>query len=122
MRIARSRSSPPLLKTEITTRPDPGNGAAIAVDRSAYIALESGGAETRTLAVPTFPGQILFLNMITDGGDIVVTVTDPHIDGTNNTITFNDVGDTVILVGAKQSSSTYGWKLLMNVGASLSHV
>ena len=100
---------------------DPGNAGAIPVTNSGNVQIVTGGAETRTLAVPTFAGQQLLLTMKTDGGDCVVTVADPHIDGTNNTITFNDVGDTVLLV-AGVSGSGFVWRLAFNVGAALSHV
>ena len=59
--------------------------------------------------------------MKTDGGDCVITVADPHIDGTNNTITLNDAGDTVRLV-AGVSGAGFVWRLSFNVGAVLSHV
>ena len=101
---------------------DVASGAAIPVTASGKVELDStGGACTRTLAVPTFIGQQLLLSMKTDGGDCVVTVADPHIDGTNNTITFNDVGDTVLLV-AGISGAGFVWRLAFNVGAALSHV
>jgi len=101
---------------------DPGNVTkAIPVTESGKVELVTAGAETRTLAVPTFIGQQLLLSMKTDGGDCVVTVADPHIDGTNNTITFNDVGDTVLLV-AGISGAGFVWRLAFNVGATLSHV
>jgi hypothetical protein len=100
---------------------DVASGAAIPVTASGKVEIVTTGAETRTLAVPTFIGQQLLLSMKTDGGDCVVTVADPHIDGTNNTITFNDVGDTVLLV-AGISGAGFVWRLAFNVGAALSHV
>ena len=100
---------------------DPGNAGAIAVTNSGTCQIVTTGAETRTLAVPTFAGQQLLLAMKTDGGDCVVTVADPHIDGTNNTITLNDAGDSVLLMAAA-SGAGYIWRLVVNVGATLSHV
>jgi predicted RecA/RadA family phage recombinase len=100
---------------------DPGNAGAIPVTASGKVELVTAAAETRTLAVPTFIGQQLLLSMKTDGGDCVVTVADPHIDGTNNTITFNDVGDTVLLM-AGISGAGFVWRLVVNVGCALSHV
>jgi hypothetical protein len=105
-----------------TTIADPGNTTkVIPVTSSGYVELVTGGAETRTLAVPTFAGQMLMLTMKTDGGDCVVTVADPHIDGTNNTITFNDAGDTVLLIAGTSGSGNV-WRLVVNVGTTLSHV
>ena len=100
---------------------DPGNGLAIPVTASGKVELVPAGAATRTLAGPTFIGQQLLLSMKTDGGDCVVTVADPHVDGTNNTLTFNDVGDTLLLVGGI-SGAGFVWRLAWNVGATLSHV
>jgi predicted RecA/RadA family phage recombinase len=102
---------------------DPGSGVAIPVTASGHCDIVSGAAgETNTLAVPTFAGQQLLLTLKTDGGgDRVVTVADPHIDGTNNTITLNDAGDTVLLVGVAIGAS-FGWRMVVNVGATLSHV
>lgn len=104
---------------------DPGSAAAIPVTASGICEIVTGGSgETNTLAVPTFAGQVLVLNLITDGGgDRVITVADPHIDGTNNTITLNDAGDIVVLIAKKTAATpTYGWALLLNLGATLSHV
>ncbi len=101
---------------------DPGASGAIPVTYSGICEIVTGGSETRTLAVPTFPGQTIALNMITDGGDCTLTVADPHIDGTNNTIVFNDAGDYVLLTACKTAATpTYGWRLVVNVGATLSH-
>jgi len=100
---------------------DPGNAGAIPVTASGYVPIVTTGAETRTLAVPTFAAQELLITMKTDGGDCVITVADPHIDGTNNTITLNDAGDTIRLV-AGISGAGFVWRLNFNVGATLSHV
>lgn len=100
---------------------DPGTGQAIPVTASGHVDLVTAAAETRSLAVPTFAGQEILLSMKTDGGDCVITVADPHIDGTNNTITLNDAGDAVKL-SAGVSGAGFVWRLGFNVGATLSHV
>jgi len=58
----------------------------------------TGGAETATLAAGT-DGQVKYLAMAGDGGDMVVTVTNAgwKASGTG-TITFNDIGDAVTLL------------------------
>jgi hypothetical protein len=106
------------------TIPDPGTGAAIPVLHSATVFITTGATgQTNTLAAPTFAGQVMLLNLVTDGGgDRVVTVADPHIDGTNNTVTMNDAGDAICLIGVKTSTSAFGWRLAWNVGCTLSHV
>jgi hypothetical protein len=113
----------PLDRLVNNTITDPGASGVIPVTESGICEIVTGGAETRTLAVPTFAGQAIVINMITDGGDCVITVADPHIDGTNNTITMNDAGDTIVLVARKTAATpTYGWALVCNVGCTLSHV
>ena len=57
--------------------------------------LASTGAYAITLAAGG-TGQIKIITMITDGGD--VTLTPSTLAGSNTTITFNDVGDTVMLM------------------------
>ena len=100
---------------------DPGASGAIPVLSNGVCNLTSAGAETRTLAIPTFVGQLLTICLDTDGGDCVVTVASSVNQTGNNTITFNDAGDTVTLVG-RTVGGTHKWVLLSNDGASLSTV
>ena len=103
---------------------DPGTGVAIPVTESGVVDIVTGGSgETNTLAVPTFEGQMLILTCMTKGaGARVITVADPHIDGTNNTITTAAAGNILMLMGRRLSTTTYGWALVFNVGFTLSHV
>tara|TARA_Y100000296_G_C4963730_1_gene152316 strand:+ start:82 stop:462 length:381 start_codon:yes stop_codon:yes gene_type:complete len=75
---------------------DVANGGAIPLDTHSTI-FSTGGSETSTLAAGT-EGQIKVLAMKVDGGDMVVTVTNPawKSSGTG-TITFDDNGDSCIL-------------------------
>lgn len=101
---------------------DPGDAGAIPVTRTGQVAITTAGAETRTLAIPTFAGQRLTLSMDVDGpGDAVVTVAAAFNQTGNNTITFNDVGDTVELVGV-QVGGALVWRVVVNDGATLSTV
>lgn len=102
--------------------PDPGNAGAIEVNRSGYCELTSAGAETRTLADPTFRGQILDLVFVSDGGDCVVTAASPVNQTGNNTITFTDVGEHTRLVGAYNATDGWEWKTIVNDGAALTTV
>ena len=61
---------------------------------TAVTTLASTGAYAITLAAGGV-GQVKIITMITDGGD--VTLTPSTLAGSNTTITFNDVGDTVQL-------------------------
>ncbi len=94
---------------------------AIPVTRSGVCALTTAGAETRTLPIPAFVGQVLVLCLNVDGGDCVVTVASAINQAGNNTITLNDIGDTVMLVGVLRSA-TRAWRLVVNDGATLATV
>lgn len=99
---------------------DPGDAGAIPVIASGSVALVTAGAETRTLADPTFIGQSLSLYLKTDGGDCVVTsASDVTNTSGENIMTFADVGDSVILI-AIEDGSDLEWRTLQNDGAALS--
>jgi len=100
---------------------DPGDAGAIPVTRSGNVAVTTAGAETRTLAIPTFADQTLTLSLDVDGGDAVVTVASAINQTGNNTITLNDAGDTVRLVGV-QVAGALVWRVVVNDGAALSTV
>lgn len=104
--------------SEIT---DPGASGAIPVTKSGFVNLVTAGAETRTLARPGWVGQRLQINMKTDGGDCVITVTGNVNQTGNNTITLNDAGDCVTLI-AKQSGSNKAWSVVHNDGTTLATV
>jgi hypothetical protein len=98
---------------------DPGNAGAIAVTANGVCDITTAGAETRTLAIPTFVGQRILLCLDTDGGDCVVTVASSFNQAGNTIITFNDAGDSVELVG-RTVGGTRKWQLAFNDGATLS--
>ena len=98
---------------------DPGNSTkAIPVTRSGVCAITTAGAETRTLAIPSFVGQRITLCLNVDGGDCVITVASAINQAGNTTITLNDIGDTVALVGILRSGAR-AWRVLVNDGATL---
>ena len=75
---------------------DVGNSSAISLNTTSSL-FQTSGAETSTLATGT-EGQIKVLAMHTDGGDMVVTVTNAgwKSSGTG-TITFDTIGDACTL-------------------------
>lgn len=87
---------------------DPGDGEAIPVTASGRVELVTAGAETRTLAAPTFGGQELLLGMKTDGGNCVITVTGCD-DG--DTVTFANTGEMVRLVGVAKAAA-FVWRVV----------
>lgn len=100
---------------------DPGDAGAIPVTRSGVCPLTIAGPETRTLAIPSFIGQDLTLVFDVEVGEAVITVASAINQTGNNTITLDDAGDTVRLVGV-QVASTLAWRVVVNDGATLSTV
>ena len=87
------------------------SGAGAVPITSAAVRITTTGADALTLANGT-NGQILTLVMVVDGGDGTLT---PTTKTGYNTITFNDVGDAVVL----QYFTTIGWMILSNYGCTL---
>ncbi len=100
---------------------DPGDGNAIAVTASGYVPLVTGGAETRTLAAPTFVGQEIVLYMKTSGGNCTVTIATTINETGNNTIIFANTGEAVRLF-AVEEGATIRWRMATADGAGLSTV
>ena len=100
---------------------DPGNAGAIPVTESGHCPIVTAAAETRTLAAPSYAGQMLSVAMKTDGGDCVVTCATGVNQTGNNTITLNDAGDSVVLVGI-ESGANKRWRVVANDGCTLSTV
>lgn len=107
-------------KTRVdNTIADPGDAGAIPVNRSGYVPLVSAGAETRTLADPTFIGQQLLLSFKADGGDIVITAASPVNQTGNTVLTFADIGDMLQLIGCADGADIE-WRVVANDGVALS--
>jgi hypothetical protein len=99
---------------------DPGDSGNILAHRSGYILLVSGGAETRTLDDPVYPGQLLDLFFETDGGDCVITADSAINQAANTIMTFADAGDHIRLVGGRDGAGDYEWRVVANDGVALS--
>ena len=83
-----------------------------AVDITSLITqVTTTGADALTLANGA-NGQIKIITMVADGGDGTLT---PTTFANGSTITFNDVGDSVLLV----YNSTGGWAAVSNVGCTI---
>lgn len=100
---------------------DPGTGAAIPVSRSGHIQIVTGGgAETNTLAIPTFVGQRLILSMKTDGGGTrTITVASAYNASGNTTIAFDDAGDSHCLEASLGSAGVLKWNQAWTNGPTL---
>lgn len=97
---------------------DPGNGAAIPVTRSGYVSITSTGADTRTLAIPTFVGQQLLLIHAVDGGSVAVTAASA-INITGNTIMTATAVRAWILLTASLTGTTKVWTVTATDGFAL---
>jgi predicted RecA/RadA family phage recombinase len=97
---------------------DPGNAGAIPVTDSGHVEIVTVAAETRTLAAPTYLGQMVLVSMKTDGGDCVIAVATTVNQTGNNRITLNDAGDAVLLA-AKANGTDKRWTVVSNDGVTL---
>lgn len=109
-----------LAKYECISLADPGTGVAIPVTRSATVEITTAGAETNTLAVPTFLGQRLLLVLDTRvGGNRVVTSAQRINTAGNTIITLDTAGDAIQLIAIKIAGA-FRWQVAFNDGATLS--
>jgi hypothetical protein len=111
-----------LAKYQRITLADPGHAQAIPVTRSASveITIGSSGAETNTLAIPTFVGQTLQLNAAVVGTGTRVVTAAQAINQTGNTImTFAAARDFILLVAVKVGTALR-WTVAANDGVALS--
>lgn len=79
--------------------------------------LRSAAGETRVLEPPSNPDQRLILTFIEDNGDIAVTVSSGTLDGTNDTATFEDEGDTIVLTSFYTAAGVLEWRITYDIGS-----
>lgn len=84
---------------------DPGNAGAIPVTVSGYVPIVTAGAETRTLAAPTYIGQTLLIYCKTFVGNGVITCATTLNETGNNTITFTATGQAIKLTAVEEGSN-----------------
>lgn len=100
---------------------DPDHLASFDIDRSpAYCDIVTTTLEYRTLNDPARPGLMLFLHMLTDGGDCTVVAASAVNSSGNTFITFNDAGDWCQLISISDGAGAYRWEVLASSGVSLS--
>lgn len=98
---------------------DPGNAGAISVKQSGVCAMTSAGAETRTLAIPSFIGQEISLIDDTHVGNIVVTVAAAFNQAGNTILTFGAAADACTLKAMTVGGSLV-WRIMGNDGVAVS--
>lgn len=97
-------------------------GTAIPVTHSGSFPITQNGAETNTLADPTFIGQWLNIFVDTDtSGARVITAASRINQAGNNTITLTEVGD-FLKLEAITIAGALKWQVVANDGATLSTV
>lgn len=108
--------SRPAVHTSLTA----ATGAAIPVTASGSLAVTQNGAETNTLANPTFVGQTLSIFVDTDtSGARVITAANRINQAGNTIITLTEVGDFIKLEGISIGGALR-WQVVANDGAVLS--
>ena len=87
------------------------SGAGAVSLNTLHTQLTTTGAQAQTLANGV-NGQVKIITMVADGGDGTLT---PATFANGSTITFNDVGDSVLLI----YNTTGGWALVSNTGCTI---
>lgn len=98
---------------------DPGNAGAIAVTFSGACMITSGGAETRTVAIPAFIGETLTLCMDTYAGAVAVTFASAINVAGNTVWTTSAVDQNISLIGCSKAG-TKCWRVIAKDGGTLS--
>jgi len=109
---ASANSLAPVGAATIRTLPalaDVANGAALPVTVSGYIPIVTAGAETRTLAAPTYIGQELLIYGKTLVGACVITCATTVNEAGNTIITLTNTGESVRLI-AVEEGATIRWR------------
>lgn len=105
---------------------DPGTGAAINVDRwnqTVSFTIAASAAETNTLATPLKAGQrlTLYAANVGSGGSRVVTVATAYNEAGNTTLTFDAVGERVVLESVQTGTAgaaAFRWRVANSEGAT----
>lgn len=101
-----------------TVHADPGDAGAIPVTSTGTCAVTTAGAETRTLAIPTFAGQRLTIVCTVYVGDAVITSAQAINVAGNTLITLEAAGNAIELV-AVSVAGALRWRVVFNDGCTL---
>lgn len=99
---------------------DPGDAGAIPVTNSGTLLMDcASGAETRTLADPSFAGQKLDLVLNNNAGTSIAVTAASDLDSIGNTVlTFDTEGETARLVGIQVDGTDLVWRVFLCDGTS----
>lgn len=90
-------------------------GALSVTKRISNIALVGAGAVTLAAPSATMLGMVKIIQMTADNGDVTLALTNVQGQSSGTTATFNDVGDTLVLVGGASK-----WTVIGEAGITLS--
>lgn len=90
-------------------------GAISVVKRISKLALVGAGAVTLAAPDASMFGMVKHISMTADNGDVTLALTNVQGQSSGTTATFNDVGDTLVLVGGLTK-----WTVTGEAGISLS--
>nr|BDD45127.1 hypothetical protein 15 [bacterium] len=91
-------------------------GAVSVNKRNTKLALAGSGAVTLAAPHASMIGQIKVIEMTADNGDVTLALTNVQGQSSGTTATFNDVGDSLLLVAANNSK----WTVIKEFGIALS--
>jgi len=89
-------------------------GAVSVVKRLSNVTLVGAGAITLAAPSATMLGMVKIIQMTVDNGDVTLALTNVQGQSSGTTATFNDVGDTLVLVGGASK-----WTVIGEAGISL---
>jgi hypothetical protein len=94
---------------------DPGTGGTFNLDNKgvAYCKITSTTTETRTIPAPEVAGQMIFVALDTDGGNVTITITGGQ--GVSSVV-LNDAGDAFSLISTT-TGGTAKWQPAWSTGA-----
>jgi hypothetical protein len=90
-------------------------GALSVTKRISNVALVGAGAVTLAAPSATMLGMVKIIQMTADNGDVTLALTNVQGQSSGTTATFNDVGDTLVLV-----AGTSKWNVCSEAGITLS--
>ncbi len=88
-----------LANTSAQTETITAAGALSAANKVSQLALSGAGAVTLAVPDSTMLGQVKVIEMTADNGDITLSLSNVQGGSAATTATFDDVGDTLVLVG-----------------------
>lgn len=111
----------PIYENPLSVVADPGTGVAIPVTKDASVALVVGaGAETNTLAIPSYEGQLMVLACKSNGGGTRTVTAASAINVAGNTHMAFSAASQVLTLRGVQRGGALAWSVQGNDSVVLS--